>query len=958
MSARLSVSIFQSRAYTDLHVSKASEDPADRRAAGRICAPALPLLLALCAGCSFGESLHGLLPGMPPPKQVELPDGRRLTPAELEYLERRDALFSALPNEFQPRNALAALQLGQLFLERGHHQFAREFCETALRLESALPAAHYTIGLVDLAEGKPRDAEARFRASLALLPEDARAHHRLALALAGQGKPAEALLSLKRALELDPRFTAAHLERGRLHFAEGRYAEAEAACRAALAYLPPPPSPHAARQAPEGLLDRLFSLLESEEPMAASEPRHEALYDLALCLQAQGRAQEALETLPAGAECGDGWADVDLLRAQLHLELQRMDQAAEVLAALRARFPEKAEIPRQLAAVYAAAGMPEDAHALRLAAAELDPGDRELQWEAARSALARGDQAGCVAALERIARAAPEDLAARRALAEAYGHAGLKRQGALAWQGLINYLQAHWQELPEEERRGLISARRRLGLLYADLFLENLADPRVAADRKSYGGKAQLQFLEVLKENPRDAEVHGRQGELLLLNQNYAQAEKHLREAARLAPDKPENRALLARLLQESRRPEEALREWSRVLELRPGDGAALKGQGACHRDLNQREKALEPLGEYLKQQPNDMETLSLRASLHRDLGRRQEAVADYRALLALRPGDLATLMELARQCALLGQRLEAAGMYEQLLEKHPGELQALRAAALLYEELDWPLRALYCWRRLQALLPKILETRARMGTSQPSLPTQLVEVEVLTHLAALYERLGKEQEALAQCEALAKAGRVEGLRAALAIRLRRGEEAEARDLLRRALGMVKDKEQAAAWSIELAERLRPSGKREDLLEAAVLYEQAVATRKNDFSARLALANLHLETNRLADAEDQYCLVLDAQPENAAAESGLGAVLRRRGKFEEALKHYRRALELQPAQPEIWYNLGLLHDTGLRDPKAAARCYAEYLRLGGDPKRLPTPSDRPPPPKKAPDKDR
>jgi len=59
----------------------------------------------------------------------------------------------------------------------------------------------------------------------------------------------------------------------------------------------------------------------------------------------------------------------------------------------------------------------------------------------------------------------------------------------------------------------------------------------------------------------------------------------------------------------------------------------------------------------------------------------------------------------------------------------------------------------------------------------------------------------------------------------------------------------------------------------------------------------------------------------------------LGSVYSREGKFMEAKTEYLRALRIDPADPDIHYNLGILYDENLGDKQKAAMHYRRYLTL-------------------------
>jgi tetratricopeptide (TPR) repeat protein len=62
-----------------------------------------------------------------------------------------------------------------------------------------------------------------------------------------------------------------------------------------------------------------------------------------------------------------------------------------------------------------------------------------------------------------------------------------------------------------------------------------------------------------------------------------------------------------------------------------------------------------------------------------------------------------------------------------------------------------------------------------------------------------------------------------------------------------------------------------------------------------------------------ASAESSYRQVLDLSPHNWHALNGLGVVLKRQGRFDEAKEHYQAALAIFPGASVVWNNLGALY---------------------------------------------
>jgi tetratricopeptide (TPR) repeat protein len=81
----------------------------------------------------------------------------------------------------------------------------------------------------------------------------------------------------------------------------------------------------------------------------------------------------------------------------------------------------------------------------------------------------------------------------------------------------------------------------------------------------------------------------------------------------------------------------------------------------------------------------------------------------------------------------------------------------------------------------------------------------------------------------------------------------------------------------------------------------------------------VAVAQYYQQSNKLAEAEQQYLLALKEKPDHLAALLGIAQLKDQQGKLEEAVQLYQRAIKAHPQQAAIYNNLGL--------------CYARQGRL-------------------------
>ncbi|MDJ0776614.1 MAG: tetratricopeptide repeat protein [Gammaproteobacteria bacterium] len=96
----------------------------------------------------------------------------------------------------------------------------------------------------------------------------------------------------------------------------------------------------------------------------------------------------------------------------------------------------------------------------------------------------------------------------------------------------------------------------------------------------------------------------------------------------------------------------------------------------------------------------------------------------------------------------------------------------------------------------------------------------------------------------------------------------------------------------------------------------------------------IGLAYLKLE--QPGKAEQAFLDALEQDDRDAVAHNHLGILLRQQGNFAEALRHYRRAIQIDDEYAPAYLNLGILYDLYLQDLEKALRHYETYLSLTGE----------------------
>ncbi len=102
-----------------------------------------------------------------------------------------------------------------------------------------------------------------------------------------------------------------------------------------------------------------------------------------------------------------------------------------------------------------------------------------------------------------------------------------------------------------------------------------------------------------------------------------------------------------------------------------------------------------------------------------------------------------------------------------------------------------------------------------------------------------------------------------------------------------------------------------------------------------DIEALLGLAHVHLDQQRLDEAEALYQQVLSKEPKNVEAITHLGNIMEARGRPDSALRQYDQALLIQPDYIHALWNKATLLQQVKKDYPAAIRVWESFLRAVG-----------------------
>lgn len=353
-------------------------------------------------------------------------------------------------------------------------------------------------------------------------------------------------------------------------------------------------------------------------------------------------------------------------------------------------------------------------------------------------------------------------------------------------------------------------------------------------------------------------------------------------------------------------RPQDAVEQFNKALQIYPDSAAAHAGMGMVHLLRNDPERAAQELRRAVEANPRHLDAHKHLAGAYLRLGRLAEAEKVAQQALQVREEpEIRVLLAAVRFKA--GRLEEAEADLRQVLERDPGSAEAMRQMGLLRHRQGRADEAVEFYRRALAVAPA------------PDLHYNIALIDMgrgdYAAAAAGMARaraLAPHIPDLALRQAQAEIARdLKGRVPAEALQALRTEDAlghaEAAGLLR-----------ALPDSAAIASRLAPA-----------LEMRGAPEVRAGIQATLAL--LERARGRLGEARARYEGMVQAV-ESAGARLGAGEMAAQSGDYAAAAEHLRRALELNPSLPQAHARLGFV--SGLNgDPASALEHFGRALAL-------------------------
>jgi tetratricopeptide (TPR) repeat protein len=273
-----------------------------------------------------------------------------------------------------PGSAEAHAGLGSVRAKQGRAEEAIEHYQAALRLDPSSSAAHRELGSLLLKLGDTTQALAHFREAAALSPADGDALAELALALSREGRTDEALERFREASTLASDGARLHQNWGVVLMEAGRLDEAIRHFERALAIRPDyREARFSLGQAALAGGDFPRAVNELGEAVRVEPENEEAHYQLGLALANAGRIDEAFDHFERARSLAPERDGIYITEGLLLLRHGDPDRAAEFFRKALELAPENAEAHYSLGLACAGGGKFEEAITSYRRAVELDP---------------------------------------------------------------------------------------------------------------------------------------------------------------------------------------------------------------------------------------------------------------------------------------------------------------------------------------------------------------------------------------------------------------------------------------------------------------------------------------------------------------------------------------------------------------------------------------------------------
>lgn len=109
--------------------------------------------------------------------------------------------------------------------------------------------------------------------------------------------------------------------------------------------------------------------------------------------------------------------------------------------------------------------------------------------------------------------------------------------------------------------------------------------------------------------------------------------------------------------------------------------------------------------------------------------------------------------------------------------------------------------------------------------------------------------------------------------------------------------------------------------------------EKVVAQDPKNLNAWISLGNDYFDTDQAQKAINAYGKALELQPDNPNVLTDQGVMFRKLGWFDKAAANFEKAYKLDPKHLQSLFNLGIVYSIDLKQPDKARAVWTKYLQM-------------------------
>lgn len=106
---------------------------------------------------------------------------------------------------------------------------------------------------------------------------------------------------------------------------------------------------------------------------------------------------------------------------------------------------------------------------------------------------------------------------------------------------------------------------------------------------------------------------------------------------------------------------------------------------------------------------------------------------------------------------------------------------------------------------------------------------------------------------------------------------------------------------------------------------------ELIAREPNNTKVQIDLGNVLYDAGRYQEAIGHYQKALELDPKNASVSTDLGTALWYTGRADEALAQFQKSLAIEPNHPQTLFNIGIVRLEGKQDRAGAIQAWERLL---------------------------